>query len=276
MRQLSFAKGHGAKNDFVIVLDRHGVSPLSEEDVRFVCDRHVGVGGDGLLRVIKAAHVCGWDGDPHLWFMDYRNADGSLAEMCGNGLRVFARFLQEEDLIAENTITIATRAGARQVVLRGDGLIQVEMGPARISPEEASVSVSGETRPAVAVNVGNPHAVTFVDGATLAGLDLRSAPGVGPADLFPDGTNVEFVHVLGEHDIAMRVHERGVGETMACGTGMVAAVAAVDARNGAAGGAYTVRVPGGVLTVELGNGLAWLTGPAVIVARGEVTLPDRR
>jgi diaminopimelate epimerase len=275
MRQLSFAKGHGTKNDFVIVLDRHGVSPLSPEDVRFLCDRRAGIGGDGLLRVIKAAHVSGWAGDPHLWFMDYRNADGSLAEMCGNGLRVFARFLQEEDLIAEDMLTVATRAGARQVVLRGDGLVQVEMGPVKIDPADITVSIGGDRLPAVSVDVGNPHAVAFVDEESLATLNLTTRPGVAPAEAFPQGTNVEFVHIIDDHELRLRVHERGVGETMACGTGMVAAAAVVDARLGGHGGAYTVRVPGGSVVVEFGNGLAWLTGPAVVVARGEVTLPER-
>ncbi len=276
MRQVNFAKGHGTKNDFVIVLDRHGVCPLSSEDVRFLCDRHAGIGADGVLRVIKAAHVPEWDGDPHLWFMDYRNADGSLAEMCGNGLRVFARFLQEEDLVVEEVFTVATRAGARQVVFRGDGMVQVEMGPTRVSAEGALVHVGERSFRASAVNVGNPHAVTFVDAETLVGLDLCRPPRLEPPEQFPQGANVEFVSLRGEREIAMRVHERGVGETMACGTGMVAAAAATDQRLAAGGGPYTVRVPGGQVSVELGNRHAWLTGPAVIVARGDVTLPESR
>lgn len=274
MRQVNFAKGHGTKNDFVIVLDRHGVSPLTADDVRFLCDRHAGIGADGVLRVIKAAHVPEWDGDPHLWFMDYRNADGSVAEMCGNGLRVFARFLRDEDLVAEDVLTVATRAGARKVLFCGDGQIQVEMGPTRIAADKVSVGVDGHTLPAIQVNVGNPHAVVFLDEQTLRGLDLAAAPRVEPTESVPDGTNVEFVYVCGERDIAMRVFERGVGETLSCGTGMVAAAAVVDQQLHSGGGDYAVRVPGGQVVVELGNGHAWLTGPAVIVARGDVTMPD--
>lgn len=274
MRKLSFAKGHGTKNDFVIVVDRHGVSPLSDADVRFLCDRRAGIGGDGLLRVIKAAHVPGWEGDPNLWFMDYRNADGSVAEMCGNGLRVFARYLQEEDLIAENTITVGTRAGARTAFLRGDGLIQAEMGRVDVGTEDMSFTADGHTFSALPVSVGNPHVVTFVGQEELARLSLTATPQLERPDAFPRGANIEFVHVVGERELSMRVFERGVGETQSCGTGTVAAVAAASSRLGLGDGTFSVRIPGGVVSVELGDGRAWLTGPAVIVAHGEVNLPD--
>lgn len=274
MRQVNFAKGHGSKNDFVIVADRHGVSPLSQQDVRFLCDRHGGIGADGVLRVIKAAHIPHWDGDPALWFMDYRNADGSIAEMCGNGLRVFARYLQEEDLVAEDVLTVATRAGARRVMFHNDGLIQVDMGQVRVCSDEATVWLGSRSMAAVGVNVGNPHAVAFVDAEALPELDLGTPPRVEPTQMFRRGANVEFVARRGERDLSMRVFERGVGETMSCGTGIVAAAAVADTALNSAGGTYSVAVPGGVLSVELGNGNAWLTGPAVIVARGEVALPE--
>ncbi len=276
MRQIMFAKGHGTKNDFVICTDRTGVCSLTAADVRFLCDRRAGIGADGVLRAIKAGHVSEWDGDPDLWFMDYRNADGSIAEMCGNGLRVFAKYLQESDLVSTEVLTVATRAGARQVDLRqSDGLVRAEIGRATVLGEAVEVRQGGRVGPAVSVNVGNPHAVSFLDpGESLADLDLTSSPTWAPADAFPGGVNAEFVEYLGPRTLAMRVYERGVGETQSCGTGTVAVAAAAAARDNVAEATYRVRVPGGQLRVELTPETSWLTGPAVIVARGEVTIPD--
>jgi diaminopimelate epimerase len=273
MRQLSFAKGHGTKNDFVIVTDRNGVTPLSEEDVRWLCDRRAGIGADGLLRVIKAAHAPGWDGDPQLWFMDYRNADGSIAEMCGNGLRVFASFLREEDLISSDSVLIATRAGARKVSVYGDGNVQIEMGAVTVGTTPVTVTVGDRSWRATPVDVGNPHAVAVVDQVELRALDLTRPPAVDPASAFPEGVNVEFIAPGPEFDLDMRVFERGVGETHSCGTGTVAAAAAAGIEFGWGDGTYRVQVPGGTLFIELSDRRAWLTGPAVIVARGEVSLP---
>jgi diaminopimelate epimerase len=282
MRRWSFAKGHGTENDFVLLLDREGVLDLGPEEIRFLCDRHAGLGADGVLRVVLAAHVPEWAGDPHLWFMDYRNADGSVAEMCGNGIRVFARYLLDEGLAGGHRVEIATRAGVRPVQVLPDGSLRVGMGPVALTGTRVDVATSdGRTYAAVGVDVGNPHAVSFVaDPAELASLSLWAAPHWKPEEAFPAGVNQEFVAVLGDRHVAMRVYERGSGETRSCGTGTVAVAAATHARLGASTGPdpviYRVDVPGGRVEVELADGQAWLTGPAVIVAHGEVAVPGGR
>lgn len=272
---LDFAKGHGTRNDFVLVTDADGRRPLSDDDVRFLCDRRAGIGGDGVLRAVKARHIEGWGGDPDVWFMDYRNADGSLAEMCGNGVRVFARYLAEEGLApAEGTIALGTRAGLRSAELLDDGRVRVWMGRPEVTDAAARVRLAGAEWPATGVDVGNPHAVVVLGvGDELASLDLAKAPGWEPAERFPGGVNVEFVERCGVGDVRMRVHERGVGETDSCGTGTVAAASAVARAEGRADGVWVVHVPGGEVEVELRGGEAWLTGQAVIVARGSVRMP---
>ncbi len=292
MRRWSFSKGHGTENDFVLLLDRESTLGIGPAEVRFLCDRRAGVGGDGLLRAVLAKHVEEWDGDGSLWFMDYRNADGSVAEMCGNGIRVFARFLVDAGLASGPVVPIATRSGLLETTLLPDGRVRAAMGPVRAA--DAGVRVTAAGRPplaALSVDVGNPHAVSFVD--DLDALDLGRAPGWSPADAFPAGVNLEFVQVLGPRHLAMRVFERGVGETRSCGTGTVAAAAAARARPvalpGGFGGVvppggeqpepveepsvYRVDVPGGTVEVELAGGAAILTGPAVLVAHGEVSVP---
>jgi diaminopimelate epimerase len=282
MRSWSFAKGHGTENDFVLLQDRDDVLHLSDADVQGICDRHAGIGADGLLRAVQAKHLPGWDGDGDVWFMDYRNADGSVAEMCGNGLRVFTRYLLDEGLATGPTLRVGTRAGLLGATALPDGRVRVEMGPVSLFEDPVTVTTAdGMTYPAVRVEVGNPHAVSFED--DLASLSLTSAPSWSPVATFPEGVNLEFVRVLGEHHIAMRVFERGVGETRSCGTGTVAAAAAA-ARHLARGTAsseptagpltYRVDVLGGSVEVELSGGQATLTGPAVIVARGEVYLEE--
>ncbi len=270
MRTWSFAKGHGTENDFVIIVDRHDLLSPSTDDVRYLCDRRVGVGGDGFLRAVKAEHIDGWDGDPDLWFMDYRNADGSLAEMCGNGIRVFARHLADEGLIGAE-VSIATRAGAKQVSVLSDGRVRVDMSPVRLMAE-SRVTHGGCAYDAVGVDVGNPHAVCGTD--DLEALDLTIAPEFD-AEIYPAGTNVEFVCGLGDHHIAMRVFERGVGETRSCGTGTVAAATAARAWAGERDDAsWRVDVPGGSLEIAFHGDAVTMTGPAVLVAHGEVVLPD--
>ncbi|HIT74901.1 MAG TPA: diaminopimelate epimerase, partial [Candidatus Avipropionibacterium avicola] len=222
MRIWSFAKGHGTGNDFVILLDRHAMADPTAEEVRQLCDRHRSVGGDGLLRVVRARSIEGWDGDPDLWFMDYRNADGSLAEMCGNGARVFARYLAEQDLVSGPEFDIATRAGVKRIELTSRGLVRVAMGPVRVGGE-VTIGLGGQQHRGWSAEVGNPHAVVGVDADALTGLDLSRAPQFSEQD-FADGVNVEFVTEPGDRDeVRMRVHERGVGETLSCGTGTVAA-----------------------------------------------------
>ena len=269
MRRTNFLKGHGTRNDFVIIDDQHGMQDLTPEMVATMCDRRSGVGADGVLRVVKAAHIPEWSGDPDLWFMDYRNADGSIAEMCGNGLRVFARHLLDEDWVAPGEFSIATRAGVRRARVNTGGLISVSMGTVVVEDDSVAVLHCGQRWSATKVDVGNPHAVVFVSAETLSALDLSNAPQWEPCEVFPQGTNIEFVAEEAPGEISMRVHERGSGETESCGTGVVASAAAHRARTGYEGDVQ-VRVRGGQLGVEFAVDEVWLTGPAVMVARGEL------
>jgi diaminopimelate epimerase len=277
MRRWSFAKGHGTENDFVILLDRESMLEVGAAEVRFICDRRAGVGADGLLRAVLAKHVDTWDGEGALWFMDYRNADGSIAEMCGNGIRVFVRFLLEQDLVSGPIVDIATRSGLRVATALPDGRIRVSMGPVAIRHRWVVVTTAdGVDFKALTADVGNPHAVSFVD--DLDGLPLHAAPHWDPPEEFPQGVNLEFVRRLGPQQVAMRVYERGVGETRSCGTGTVAAAAVArvhDQDQTALPVTYRVDVPGGTVEVELTKDEAYLTGPAVLVAHGELTVPDR-
>lgn len=269
MRSWEFAKGHGTLNDFVLLRDRHGMMDLDAATVRFLCDRRAGVGGDGLLRAIKAEHVPEWDGDPDVWFMDYRNADGSVAEMCGNGARVFARYLWEGGL-ASTPFDFGTRAGLRRAERVSGGLVRVSMGPTTVGAP-ATATVAGVTYAGTRVDVGNPHLVCEVDPAALPALDLSQPPTLDPAEAFPASANVEFFHRGPGDALTMRVHERGSGETLSCGTGTVAVAAA--ANNGE--GSVRVHVPGGELQVDFSDGDAFLTGGATIVATGTVQVPGK-
>jgi diaminopimelate epimerase len=277
MRRWSFTKGHGTENDFVVILDRESMLEIGPADVRFICDRRAGVGADGLLRAVLAKHVDGWDGDGALWFMDYRNADGSIAEMCGNGIRVFARFLLDQDLVSGPVVEVATRSGLKVATVLPDGRIRVTMGRVAVGSQSVVVTTAdGADHKAMTANVGNPHAVSFADNLDL--LPLCAPPRWDPAEEFPDGVNLEFVRELGPRHIAMRVYERGVGETHSCGTGTVAAAAAARAHDQDLTPlpvTYRVDVPGGTVEVELTENEAYLTGPAVLVAHGELALPER-
>ena len=263
MSAIRFVKGHGTQNDFVLLPDPEVT--LTGELARALCDRRAGLGADGVLRVEPRPD----HGDGVRWFMDYRNADGSLAEMCGNGIRVFARHLVDSGAAAPGPLLIGTRAGVRAVQVPATGDVTVDMGPPVAL--EASPSVAG--LPGTAVSMGNPHLVvelSDVDG--LAALDLSHPPEVRPP--LPGGQNVEYVVRRGPRKLAMRVHERGVGETRSCGTGVCAAVVAAIAWNDGDGldEPWTVDVPGGRLTVVWASaGQVLLTGPAVLVARGEVS-----
>lgn len=282
MRSWGFVKGHGTENDFVLIPDRDGLLDIGPQAVRFLCDRRAGIGGDGLLRVVLAKHVPEWSGDGSLWFMDYRNADGSIAEMCGNGVRVFVRYLLDQGLASGPVVPVATRTGVREATVLPDRRIRVAMGPVTVGPGQVTVrTVDGAQFEATAAEVGNPHAVSFTD--HLDRLDLQEEPRWEPAETFPTGVNLEFVRRVGERHIALRVHERGSGETRSCGTGTVAAAAvayasgtaehsgAEDPRTGPV--TIQVDVPGGTVQVELGGDQAYLTGPAVLVAAGEVSVP---
>jgi diaminopimelate epimerase len=262
-----FLKGHGTENDFVLLPDHDGSvhGDLSAARVRALCDRRSGIGGDGVLRVIRTSAVD--EAAVAEWFMDYRNADGSLAEMCGNGIRVFAKHLYDEGLApGDQPVRIATRDGVKSVTRNGDAFT-VDMGVATILGE-TKVSVGDRSWPAVHVDVGNPHAVVMVDDLAEAG-PLREEPAYD-LGLFPDGVNIEFVVRRGRQHIAMRVHERGSGETRSCGTG---ACAAAVAAAGGIPGRCRVDVPGGTLGVTSHEpGHVFLSGPAVIVALGETDL----
>jgi diaminopimelate epimerase len=271
-----FAKGHGTGNDFVLLPDPTGVLGLTGEQVAALCDRRTGIGGDGVLRVVPSALMPDGLADASNgaeWFMDYWNADGSVAQMCGNGVRVFATYLVDAGLAQPGRFSVGTRAGPRAVHVHADGMVTVDMGPATFpGPDGVEVRVPGPPaawRPAVAVDVGNPHAVVFVDDLAEAGR-LCEPPQVRPEQAFPAGVNVEFAVVVGPDHLAMRVHERGVGETQSCGTGACAVFAATVARSGLGGTqAWTVDVPGGRLQlVARPDGAIELTGPAVLVAHG--------
>jgi diaminopimelate epimerase len=269
-----FLKGHGTENDFVLLPDHDGSvhGALSAERVRALCDRRAGIGADGVLRVIRTgAHPSvepvETRADPPEWFMDYRNADGSLAEMCGNGIRVLALHLFDEGLVpGDRPARIATRAGVRTVTRNGE-TFTVDMGTARILGE-TKVSVGDRSWPAVHVDVGNPHAVVTVEDLAEAGR-LWDEPAYDDR-VYPDGVNIEFMVRRGREHLAMRVHERGSGETRSCGTG---ACAAAFALAGGRPGRCRVDVPGGTLGVTTDDaGHVFLSGSAAIVARGQTHL----
>ncbi|MGW5307047.1 diaminopimelate epimerase [Streptomyces griseoluteus] len=280
--RIAFLKGHGTENDFVIVPDPENALDLTPAAVAALCDRRAGIGGDGVLHVVRsAAHPEARDmaGEAE-WFMDYRNGDGSVAEMCGNGVRVFARYLQHAGHVGEGDLSVATRGGTKRVHIAKDdagaGDVTVGMGRARLPEGEITVGVGARSWPARNVNMGNPHAVAFVDDLAHAG-DLYTAPPVAPEGAYPDGVNVEFVVDRAPGHVAMRVHERGSGETRSCGTGACAVAVATARRDGAdpavtgTPATYTVDVPGGRLVItERPDGEIEMTGPAVIVAEGEI------
>jgi diaminopimelate epimerase len=300
---MRFAKGHGTGNDFVILPDPDGRLDLSPRLVTRLCDRRTGLGADGVLRVIRskaaaeitdaedtwAQHAAEQSAE---WFMDYRNADGSIAEMCGNGIRVFARYLLDTGLAHGTELPIGTRTGVRLVRATGaGGELTAEMGPAVVTGE-GSARIGERSCAGLAISVGNPHLACLTD-IPVTEFDLTRPP-VLQRGSFSEGANVEVLRVTGPRQVEMRVYERGSGATLSCGTGAVAtAVAAAVAagewpagaadaeanpvRTGGAGTgragserAWTVDVPGGRLTVTPSATASLLAGPAVIVAAGEL------
>lgn len=263
--KMKFTKGNGTGNDFVLVFDADNTFDLSAKQVAKLCDRHFGIGADGFIRVVESRLVA--EGIELLelapeakWFMDYRNADGSKAEMCGNGVRVFARYLIEKNLVklsSGEVLSVGTRAGVRDVQLNRAGFA-VDLGRWKLT-DEVTVHASqlNVGRPGQGINVGNPHVVVaLASKEELAALDLQVAPRMEPSS--ETGENFEFVVpadpmiVDGVGSIDMRVFERGVGETLSCGTGIVAA--ALATRHWAGVGApniWTVTVPGGTLGVRM-------------------------
>ncbi|GAA3329485.1 diaminopimelate epimerase [Paeniglutamicibacter sulfureus] len=296
---LSYAKGHGTGNDFVLISDPADEHRLEAEQVAALCDRHRGIGADGLIRAVPSSSLA--EGREVLetspeayWFMDYRNGDGSVSEMCGNGVRVFVHFLLSEKLVelpVGEQLAIGTRAGVKLVTRLEDGYA-VDMGPWEFIFEQAakqngldskvSTAGLGNARGALSISMGNPHTVVALANAgELENLELFAIPEVQP--LPPHGTNVEYVLAAdpvvqdGVGSLRMRVHERGVGETLSCGTGACAAAAATrhwaqaqDIRN------WKVQVPGGEVGIEFIRGATGrehvvLSGPAVLVSRGRIT-----
>ncbi|MGI5217358.1 diaminopimelate epimerase [Nocardia sp. CA-290969] len=285
---MEFTKGHGTQNDFVVLPDPGVRLDLTPERVAALCDRRRGLGADGVLRVARAGALrqAGVLTDlpagvgPDDWFMDYRNADGSVAEMCGNGVRVFAHYLVSRGLAADERFVVGSRAGARPVVVHSAGPVHgevtVDMGPVQVLGESAA-TLGGWGYTGLGIDVGNPHlacADSTLTAESLAKLDLTVPPGYDP-DMFPRGVNIEILTGLDAgRGVDMRVYERGVGETRSCGTGTVAAAAAALAADGfdLAGGTgeVTVRVPGGQVRVGIAAGAAWLRGPSELVATGEL------
>jgi len=287
MDGVQFIKGHGTGNDFVILPDPAGQLDLTPSLVAGLCDRRRGIGADGVLRVVRtSAHpeMIGYV-DQAEWFMDYRNADGSVAEMCGNGVRVFTRYLLSTGVLPPHGggLPVATRAGVVRAVSVGDD-ISVDLALPRLSTG-GTATLGALTLAGTAVDCGNPHLVCLLPASVdLLALDLTRPPEVDPK-LFPAGANVEMVvpperiahparsaSTAGGADlrVRMRVHERGSAETLSCGSGACAVAAVVLRDAGLAHGTVLVDVPGGRLTVTLDARRCALAGPAVLVARGEV------
>ena len=290
--ELRVTKGHGTANDFVLFTDADNLRDLTSETYRQLADRHRGVGADGVIRAVRTAtspeakHLLGLEPDAQ-WFMDYRNADGSLAEMCGNGIRVFAEYLTAQGLVtwaAGATVPIATRAGIVDVTRSSTGYYQADLGRWSLSGNDPLVRARGldVARPSLGITVPNPHVVVaLASEEELESLDLSVRPALDPEP--EHGANIEFVVPSDPlvHDgvgvIRMRVFERGVGETQSCGTGAIAA--ALATRHWAGEGAphhWKVRVPGGELAVRMfpteeGEHVS-LAGPAELVFDTTVTI----
>jgi diaminopimelate epimerase len=278
----AWLKGHGTENDFVLLPDHDGTvhGDLDASFVAALCERRRGIGADGVLRVIRTSAL-----DPSVpglpsageWFMDYRNADGSVSEMCGNGMRVFALHLAQEGLVDPCVpFVVGTRAGDKVISFRqaqgadeqAQGAeISVDMGVPEVLGV-SKVSAAGNTWEAQDVRTGNPHAVAFVDRLGDAGT-LLTQPEFDES-VYPEGVNIEFVVREGDRHVAMRVHERGSGETRSCGTGACAVAVATAVADGAERPiTYRVDVPGGTVHVNWNaDDHLILTGPAEIVARG--------
>ncbi|MBN4926351.1 diaminopimelate epimerase [Hoyosella rhizosphaerae] len=279
---MPFSKGHGTQNDFVILPDTEAQLSLTESLVTALCDRQQGIGADGVLRVARTSALIeagvlesAPDGVAATdWFMDYRNADGSIAEMCGNGVRVFAHYLCASGLETSAEFTVGSRAGARPVIVHSadaaKGEVTVSMGPVRTLGNSVA-EIDHRKFSGIGIDVGNPHLACVVP--ELSVDELRALDISGPqydADFFPTGVNIEIVTPLLDGAVHMRVHERGVGETRSCGTGTVAAAAAALADVGQTEGTVVVHVPGGSVAVTLDSTGSFLRGPSVLVGSGEL------
>ncbi|HEY7283005.1 MAG TPA: diaminopimelate epimerase [Actinomycetota bacterium] len=279
MAELRFEKWHGTGNDFVMVEDWDGELDLPADLVAAMCDRHLGVGADGLIRVASPAVADreGLEADGAHAFMDYRNADGSLAEMCGNGVRCLAKVAFEHGLVDATELTVATRGGRKRVWLDVDGghvrSVRVDMGPPELELDRIPMAGpagsrflaepfehDGVTYKATAVSMGNPHLVLFVERDPDQVDVHRIGPQLEHDPRFPNRTNVEFVAPAAD-GIKLRVWERGVGETMACGTGACASLVAAGL-TGLAPRTASIHFPGGTLLGEWADDTVYLSGPA--------------
>ena len=262
---MRFTKAHGAGNDFLLVPDPDGRLQLGEALVRALCRPHLGLGADGVIRVAPPRpHT---DADV---FMDYRNADGSAVEMCGNGVRCVAKYVADRGLVPGDVVRVDTRGGVKTVEIVGRALdgrvtrVRVDMGapvPGRVNWAVAGQSVT-------TLSMGNPHAVIVVDDVEHAPVQTVG-PGLERDAAFPSGTNVEFIHVADRNNVRGRIWERGVGETMSSGTG-ASAMAVAAHLLGLADRRVTVELPGGALEADWTDETLFITGPAVEVCSGEV------
>lgn len=255
--------GHGTENDFLLIFDPENTISITTAQTAAICDRASGVGADGLIRICKKNER---------WFMDYRNSDGSLAEMCGNGIRVMAKYLVERGHQPEGIFAIDTRDGLKHLRVPANGDISVNMGQVTDEAEEISAATNGQIWNGYHISIGNPHAVVFVtDLAEVGALD--EAPVVRPKEAYPEGVNVEFVEDMGNHELKMRVFERGSKETKSCGTGVCAvALAATLRAKEKLPIKWIITPPGGRLVVEIdGHSNATLIGPAVLISDHDIS-----
>lgn len=255
---VEYFKGHGTKNDFVIIEDLQDKLEITPEQVKAICDRKTGIGADGILRVVKT------NGQ---YFMDYRNSDGSIAEMCGNGARVFGLYLKQRNLVSDNNFIISTRAGSVKILISNPNAISVTMNSAKIRVNSVEILNNSKTYPATGVDAPNPHAVVFVDDLAEIG-ELVNAPTSIPIDEFKDGVNVEFVKKISDTHVQMRVFERGSGETLSCGTGACAVAAVLREQVKNQKNQFQIDVRGGTLHINFVDDKIVMTGPAVIESSG--------
>ncbi len=280
---MRFAKYHGLGNDFVLLPDPENQLTLTSELVRALCDRRFGIGGDGVIRVAP-----GTDGGE--LFMDYDNSDGSIGEMCGNGIRCLALYARRTGLTRARELKIGTRAGIKVVEILDDERVRVNMGPPIFAPTDVPVEHNGDDALSVSLSIppgwdgplvaaclsmGNPHAVVFVD--DLAAISAATTgPHIENDQVFPRKANVEFTRVLAPDRLEVKVWERGAGETLACGTGACAAAVAARLLRDTES-RVEVALPGGDLEIEWSGSPAapapvYMTGPAVKSFDGEIEL----
>jgi diaminopimelate epimerase len=281
---LAFTKMHGCGNDFVVVDDRTEEVDLDPSAVAMLCDRHFGIGADGMILVRPAT-------DPAAdYYMHYINADGSLAEMCGNGIRVFAKYLFDRDLVDDGRLTVQTLGGLKLIDVVPDdvgvfALARVDMGAPVLTAADIPTTLPGDPvvdahvvtaageADVTCVSMGNPHAVLWVDDVDDAAVTTLG-PAIEELDAFPRATNVEFAHVVDPSRIRLRVWERGVGETLACGTGACATLVA-GVLTGRCSRSAIIELPGGEMRIEWPEGgSVFMTGPAEQVFEGVWHIPD--